>query len=55
MIEVLALIGLKASIFMLIGALIAWHFPQPFWAKIISAKVKELYEKVKEKILGMFS
>jgi len=29
----------------LIGAFVGWHFPQPFWAKIIEDKVKSMITK----------
>lgn len=30
-----------------IGAFIGWHFPEPFWAKIIKQKVLTMFQKSK--------
>lgn len=35
---------LETAFLLLVGAFIGWHFPEPFWAKI-----------VKEKVLGAFN
>jgi hypothetical protein len=40
---------IDTAILVLIGAFIGWHVPQPVWAKWVSAKVAELYAKVKAK------
>lgn len=34
---------LEALFWLLVGAFIGWHFPEPFWAKAL-----------KEKLLGLF-
>jgi len=36
----------------LVGAFIAWNLPQPPWAVWIQAKIVELYNKAKAKIVG---
>jgi len=32
-------------IYILLGAFIGWNFPQPFWAKIIQAKLVDMFAK----------
>jgi len=29
----------------LVGAFVGWHFPEPFWAKIIKEKVLSVVQK----------
>jgi Na+/H+-dicarboxylate symporter len=36
------------AIGILIGAFIGWHFPEPFWAKIIKEKVVAVFIKSKD-------
>lgn len=28
-----------------VGAFVGWNFPQPFWARIIQAKLVDLFQK----------
>lgn len=32
-------------IYILIGAFVGWNFPQPFWARIIQAKLVDMFTK----------
>ena len=32
-------------IWVFVGALIGWNFPQPWWAKIIQSKISGLFTK----------
>ncbi len=32
---------------LLIGAFIGWHFPEPFWAKIVKEKILTMVSKQK--------
>ncbi len=40
---------LETALYVLIGALIGWNFPQPFWAKQLQAKVEQLWANFKKK------
>lgn len=37
---------LEALLLIAIGAFIGWNFPQPWWAKQVQEKTKELIKKV---------
>jgi hypothetical protein len=28
-----------------VGAFVGWNFPQPFWAKIVQAKIVDMFAK----------
>lgn len=43
--------AIVAIVFLFIG----WNLPQPMWAQYVSAKVKELWGKLKAKIVGLFT
>ena len=32
-------------LWLFVGALIGWNFPQPWWAKIIQGKIVNLFQK----------
>ena len=32
-------------IWVFVGALIGWNFPQPWWAKVIQSKISGLFKK----------
>ena len=32
-------------LYVLIGAFIGWHFPQPMWAKVLEEKVRDILTK----------
>jgi len=34
--------------YVLLGAFIGWHFPEPWWAKALKEKVLEMINKPKE-------
>ena len=34
---------LEAIFWILVGAFVGWHFPQPEWAKALEAKVRSLF------------
>lgn len=36
---------LETLFWVLIGAFVGWHFPQPQWAKNLEAKVKGMFVK----------
>jgi hypothetical protein len=36
---------LDTFIWILIGAFVGWHFPEPTWAKLIKAKILGMFEK----------
>jgi hypothetical protein len=36
---------LEALFWILVGAFIGWHFPEPTWAKSIKEKVVSLFKK----------
>jgi len=36
---------LETLFWLLIGALIGWHFPEPSWAKTLKQKVLDLFQK----------
>lgn len=36
---------LETLFWVLIGAFLGWHFPQPQWAKTLEAKVKGMFTK----------
>ena len=36
---------LETLFWILAGAFLGWHFPQPDWAKTLEAKVKDLFAK----------
>ena len=54
MMHFLTFFGLHTTILVLIGAFIGWHIPEPIWAKIVYAKLQELYTKIKAKVLKIF-
>jgi hypothetical protein len=37
----------SALIYILIGAFIGWHFPEPQWAKSFKEMIKDLYKDLK--------
>lgn len=39
---------LETLFLVLIGAFIGWHFPEPFWAKMIKERVMAVFSKTKE-------
>lgn len=36
---------LETLFWILVGALIGWHFPEPAWAKIFKEKIFSLFKK----------
>jgi hypothetical protein len=32
-------------LYVLVGAFVGWHFPQPFWAKVLEEKVRDMLTK----------
>jgi hypothetical protein len=32
-------------LYVLVGAFVGWHFPQPYWAKVFEEKVREMLIK----------
>lgn len=36
---------LETLFWILVGAFIGWHFPQPLWAKMLEGKVREMLTK----------
>jgi hypothetical protein len=36
---------LDTLIWILIGAFVGWHFPEPTWAKLIKAKIMGMFAK----------
>jgi hypothetical protein len=36
---------LETLFWIVVGAFVGWHFPQPEWAKTLEAKVKNLLSK----------
>lgn len=36
---------LDTLLLILVGAFIGWHFPEPFWAKIIKSKLVSMFKK----------
>ena len=36
---------LETLFWILVGAFVGWHFPQPSWAKVLEDKVKSLFNK----------
>jgi hypothetical protein len=36
---------LSSIVFLVIGAFIGWHFPQPTWAAAFGDKIKGLFKK----------
>ena len=43
--------AIVAVVFLFIG----WNLPQPAWAQVVSAKVKELLGKAKAWFVGLFT
>lgn len=39
---------LETLLWVLLGAFIGWHFPEPVWAKIVKEKVLGYFTKPKE-------
>jgi len=35
---------LDTLLWIAVGAFVGWNFPQPFWAKIVQAKVQEWWK-----------
>lgn len=35
----------ETLIWILVGAFIGWHFPEPFWARTIKDKIMNLFAK----------
>ena len=38
---------LDTLFWILVGAFIGWHVPEPFWAKIVKAKILSMFSKPK--------
>lgn len=36
---------LDIAFWILVGAFIGWHFPEPFWAKAIKVKFKQFLDR----------
>lgn len=36
---------LDTLLLILLGAFVGWHFPEPFWAKVIKEKILNLIKK----------
>jgi hypothetical protein len=36
---------LEAIVWILVGAFIGWHLPEPTWAKVVKAKILGLFNK----------
>jgi hypothetical protein len=36
---------LEAIIWILVGAFIGWHLPEPTWAKVVKAKILGIFNK----------
>lgn len=36
---------LETLFWILVGAFVGWHFPQPLWAKMLEEKVREMFTK----------
>ena len=49
------LLDLPTAIVAVIMLFIGWNLPQPLWAQYVSAKVKELWGKLKAKIVSTFT
>lgn len=49
------LLDLPTAIVAVIMLFVGWNLPQPMWAQYVSAKVKELWGKLKAKIVGLFT
>ena len=53
--SLLSFFDFDTSVKIMIGAFIGWNLPQPFWAQIVSAKLKEYYLVAKEYVLSLFA
>lgn len=49
------LLDLPTTIVAIAMLFVGWNLPQPAWAQIVSAKIKELWGKLKAKIVGFFT
>ena len=49
------LLDLPTAIVAVVMLFIGWNLPQPLWAQYVSAKVKELWGKLKAKIVSTFT
>jgi hypothetical protein len=49
------LFDIPTAIVAVIMLFVGWNLPQPVWAQVVSAKVKELWGKLKAKIVGLFT
>lgn len=49
------LFDLPTAIVAVVMLFVGWNLPQPAWAMVVSAKVKELWGKLKAKIVGLFT
>lgn len=49
------LFDIPTAIVAVIMLFVGWNPPQPVWAQVVSAKVKELWGKLKAKIVGLFT
>ena len=36
---------IEAIIWLVIGAFVGWHFPEPFWAKMVKERVMGMLKK----------
>lgn len=36
---------LDTAFWILVGAFVGWHFPEPFWAKLIKEKISSMFNK----------
>jgi len=39
---------LDTLLWILVGAFIGWNFPQPFWAKMLEAKIRAMISKTEK-------
>ncbi len=49
------LFDIPTAIVAIVMLFVGWNLPQPMWAQYVSAKVKELWGKLKAKIVGLFT
>ena len=49
------LLDLPTAVVAIIMLFVGWNLPQPLWAQVVSAKVKEFWGKLKAKIVGLFT
>lgn len=36
---------LDVMFWILVGAFVGWHIPEPFWAKLVKEKVQKMFKK----------